>query len=109
MSLDLLQSFGRGAIVAWAAALAEAAIVEGESVDAGVGELLRDGLPRFARRVAHVEEKHSGAGLGGRVEGGAQLGAVGRGNVEVFGSRSLSNGSDGQEEDREETHGMLLG
>ena len=65
-----------------AGAFAEAAEIDSEDVEAGGGKFQGEVVPDFALAIALVEEKHAGAGLGGGEEGGFEVGAVGRGEID---------------------------
>src|SRR5438067_4603232 len=54
----LLLDLGSRVLGTRSAAFAEAAIVNGQRADPGGTESLRDRLPRFAIRVAHVQQDH---------------------------------------------------
>jgi len=80
-----------------ASAFAETAEIEGEDVDAGGGEFLGEVVPDFALAIALVEEEYAGAGLGDGEEGGFEMGAVGRGEIEdARGGELLGRGGESE-------------
>ena len=82
-----------------AGALAEAAEIDGEDVNAGGREFLGEVVPNFALAIALVEEEQAGAGLGGGEESGFEVGAVGRSEIEAArGGGLLRGGREGDEE-----------
>jgi hypothetical protein len=80
------------------AALAEAAIIQSEEVDARSGKLVRQTVPALAIAIALVQQEYAGAGLAGREVRRLELGAIRRGQINnlLFRSRERNGRSQKQ-------------
>ena len=85
-----LRILRRHGIEARASALAEAAIIHRQRMDARRGKLRSQRLPRLAGGVAHVQEQHRRTRLLGRVVGGFQRRAVTGGQRDIARRRRVA-------------------